>query len=115
MEYKLKFEKTVTQEDLDNIIDSAVAWCAYWCDLLEIGKRPMEDIKAMSEVVTRGGTLVFHIDEPFEDGGKKRFVLTAPKMVKALKKYGEFDFEDFDGPMSDSVLQIALFGEVVYG
>lgn len=114
-DFTIKSTTKVTQEDLDNIIDSAVAWCSYWCDLMEIGKKPTEKITAMSEVITRGGTLVFHIDEPYETGGKTKFTLTAPKMVKALEKYGEFDFEDFDGPMSDAVLQIALFGEIVYG
>lgn len=113
-DFTIKSTTKVTQEDLDNIIDSAIAMCSYWCDEMIVTKDATEPITALSEIPTRGGELTFRIDEPFEEGGKKRFKLTIPKLVKALEKYGEFDFEDFDGPMSDAVLQIALFGEIVY-
>lgn len=118
--YTINTKTELTQEDLDNIVDAAVDFCSYWCDLLEIGTKPTEKITAMSEVVTRGGTLVFHIDEPFEEGGKKKFTLTALKMVAGLENYPkfanrQFNFEDYDGPEADAALQLALFSEVVYG
>ena len=113
--YDLPTTIKVTEEDLDNIVDNALNWCSYWCDLLEYGKEPTSKVTAMSEALSHGGTLVFNIDEPFEDNGKTKFELTTEKLLKGLSEYGEFDFENFDGPMSDAVVQQALFGEVVYG
>lgn len=118
--YRIPAEIDVTEEQLDNIVDSAINWCSYWCDLLEYGVEPTGAGKLkqggyMSEALSHGGTLVFHIDEPFVDGGETKFELTTEKLLKGIADYGEYDLEDFDGPMSDAVLQQALFGEVIYG
>lgn len=104
----------LTEEDLDNIVDSAVNWCSYWCDLLEHGVEPTSEVTAMSEALSHGGTLVFHIDEPFEEGGETKFELTTDKLIKGIEFFDQYDLEDVDGPMADSILQQALFGEVVY-
>lgn len=113
--YTIPSTVQISEEELDNIVDSAISWCHYWCDLLEYGKSPEAPVSAMSEAITRGGTLVFSIDEPYEDGGERKFELTLDKLLNGLAEYGEFDFEDFDGPMSDAAVQQALFGEVVFG
>lgn len=113
--YELPVTMKITQEEVDDILDAALSWCSYWCDFLEIYTRANEDVKAMSEVITREGTLKFHIDEPYEEGGRQDFVLTLTALLKGIADYGEYDFENFDGPMADAVLQQALFGEVVYG
>lgn len=113
--YTVRRSVELTEEDLDNIVDSAINWCAYWCDLLEYGKEPTSKVTAMSEALSHGGTLVFHIDEPFEEGGKTKFELTTDKLLTSLEYFDQYDLEDVDGPMADSILQYALFGEVVYG
>ncbi len=113
--YKIETEVKITEEQLDDIVDSAISSCYYWCDLLEYGKEPTSKVTAMSEALSHGGTLKFSIDEPFVDGGDTEFELTTEKLLKGLADYGEYDFEDFDGSMADAVLQQALFGEVVYG
>lgn len=117
--YTLTVKKEFSQEDIDNILDSALNCCSFWCDEASVKKAPDEPTNYMSEMLTRGGELRFKIDEPYEEGGKKSFVLTESKFVKALEKYmqdnGTCDVEDFDGPMADSVLQIALFGSDIYG
>lgn len=104
----------VTDEDIDNIVDSAINWCTYWCDFLEYGKKPISKVTAMSEALTHGGTLMFHIDEPYDKNGKQDFELTIEKLLKGIEEYGEYDFDNFDGPMSDAVVQQSLFGEVIY-
>lgn len=113
-EYSVPANVKITEEDLDAIVDSAINWCHYWCDLLEYGVEP-KDCKFMSEALSHGGTLVFSIDEPFEEGGETKFELTTEKLLKGLAEYGEYDWENFDGPMADAAVQQALFGEVVYG
>jgi hypothetical protein len=112
--YKIPTTIEITNEDLDNIVDSAINYCSYWCDLLEYGKKPTSKVIAMSEALSHGGTLVFHIDEPYKKGGETKFELTTDKLLKGITDYRNFDFEQFDGPMSDAVLQMALFGEVIY-
>jgi hypothetical protein len=117
--YIIEVKKEVTQEDVDNILDSAINWCSHWCEEMIVTKLPTEKAPegtsyVASEFLTRGGELTFTIEESYEEGGKTEFLLTLDKFLEAIKKYGEFDFDDFDGPMSDAVLQIALFGEIVY-
>lgn len=115
MTHYITAQVEVTNEDIDNIVDAALNWCSYWCDFLEYGQKPTEKVTAMSEALTHGGTLKFHIDEPFEDGGKQDFILDVPKLLAGIEAYGNYNFEDFDGPLADAVLQQSLFGEVIYG
>jgi hypothetical protein len=118
--YTIEVSFEVGQEDVDNILDSAINWCSHWCNEMIVSKRPTEEPPegtsyVASEFITRGGELTFTIDEPYEEGEETEFVLTLDKFLKGIADYGEFDFDQFDGPMSDAVLQQALFGEVVYG
>lgn len=112
--YKIPSNLYVNEQELDDIVDSAINWCDYWCDLLDYGKQP-KNCKFMSEALSHGGTLVFHIDEPFKKNGETKFELTTEKLLKGIADYGEFDLDAFDGPTSDAVVQQALFGEVVFG
>jgi hypothetical protein len=111
--YKVPVEVKITDKEIDNIVDSAINWCSYWCDELEYGKKP-QDCMYMSEALSHGGTLVFMIDEPYEEGGATKFELTTEKMLKGIAEFGEYDWENFDGPSSDAVVQQALFSEVVF-
>lgn len=113
--FEIKTTTEVTEQGLDNIVDAAINACSYWCDLLEYGKEPTSKVTAMSEALSHGGTLKFHLDESYEEGGETVFELTTEKLVDALTDNKDFDFEDYDGPMADAVLQKALFGEVIYG
>lgn len=114
-DYSIPANVKITEEELDNIVDAAVVACGYWCDLLEYGKKPTSEVTAMSEALSHGGTLLFNIDEPFEKGGAKIFELTTEKLLKGLAEYGQYDWDNFDGEMSDAAVQQALFGEVIYG
>lgn len=113
--YTIPVDITVTDEDLDNIVDAAINGCAYWCDLLEYGTEPTSDVTAMSEALSHGGTLKFSIDESFEEGGETVFELTTDKLLKGIADYGDYDFENYDSVIADAVLQQSLFGEVIYG
>lgn len=112
--YKIPYEITITEEDLDYIVDSAINYCSYWCDSLDYGKKP-KDNKYMSEALSHGGTLIFGTDEQSEEGGETEFELTTEKLLKGLAETKNFDLDNYDGPMADCVLQQALFGEVIYG
>lgn len=113
--YKVPMNVEIDQDTLDGIIDSAIRFSTYWREKVSVVKEPEDKPDYISEYITRGGELGFKIDEPFVEGGDTFFVLTLEKTLKALGEFGVTDFSDFDGPMSDSVLQLALFGEVIYG
>ena len=102
-------KRTVTQEDVDFLLDAALAggMMADWCDLAEIGNEPTEKHSYLSEILTRGGDLVL-------TDGEDEYVLTLDKFLEAIGKVG-VDFEDYDAVVADMVVQTAIFGEVVYG
>lgn len=112
--FEIVTKQTVTEEDLDNIVDAAVNYCSYWCDLLSYGTEPTSEVDAMSQALSHGGTLVFS-DSEKPVNGQRDYELTQDKLLKALSEDKDFDLEDYDGPMADAVVQRALFGEVIYG
>ena len=113
--YEINVRQLLHEEDLDDLVDAAVNYCGYWCDEMKYGKEPEVNGGAMSQALGVGGTIVFCIDEPFEDGGETEFELTTEKLIKGIESYGGLDVENYDGPIADDILQRALFGEVVYG
>lgn len=115
MTHEIIVKQILTDEDLDCIVDSAVNYCGYWCDEMEFGKEPKPSVPAMSHALSYDGTLVFSIDEPFEEGGETSFELTTEKLIKGIESYGGIDLDSYDGPIADDILQRALFGEVIYG
>jgi hypothetical protein len=112
--YEIVVKQILHEEDLDDLVDAAINACSYWCSLMEYGKQP-KDCQFMSQALSHGGTLVFHIDEPFVKGGATSFELTTDKLIKGIQSYGGLDVENYDGGIADDILQRALFGEVVYG
>lgn len=113
--YTIVVKQILHEEELDDIVDAAVNYSHYWYDNIEYGKEPEVKGGAMSEALSLGGTLIFSIDEPFEDGGKTKFELTTDKLIKGIESYGGIDIENYDGVVADDILQQALFGEVIYG
>lgn len=99
----------ITDEDIDNTMDAAMAGIAYWASDLDYAVEPAEKVPAMSHALTKGGVLSVRDD----DGKKHR--ITAKTIVKGLKKYGKQDLDDFDSVDADQVVQLGIFGEVVYG
>lgn len=115
MQKAYKVEIDVTQQEIDDILDAALQFCGYWCDNIETEQEPEEVANYLSEYITRGGQLLFRISEPYESGGMTAFILTEKDFIKALSKTKDFEYDNYDGPMADAVLQTALFGEVIYG
>lgn len=114
-EYNITTKQIINQEQLDDLLDAAINVCGYWVDLLEYGVHPTEDVDAMSQALSHGGTLKFTIEEPFTDGGDTTFELTTEKLISGIEKYGSVYFEDYDGYDADAIIQMALFGDIIYG
>ena len=114
---------TVTAEDIDDIMCSALeGGITYWCaKATPVGEYLGE---WANEQIARGGELVLYDAEDDEE-----YVLTREKLLNGIclayqhdyyKDYdwavdGKIDACNVDAEVSDVIVQLALFGEVVYG
>lgn len=124
-ELEVSFKVIVNQEDIDDIMCAALeGGITYWCCKAEVvGEYLGNDA---SDQISRGGSLMLHDSE--ED---KVYELTLEKFLSGLKLYlarptaGDFlEFIDHelridtgyaDAEVADSIIQYAIFGDVIYG
>jgi hypothetical protein len=117
-------EIEVMDQDIDDIMVSALeGGITYWCDKAVVEGDYLGTFA--SDQISRGGVLKLHGGEEDE-----WYVLTKEKFMKGLKQLLDTDYgktavdEDdngkyldpgnVDGPMADTIIQYALFGECVY-
>lgn len=119
----VKKEIKVTQEDIDNIMCSALeGGICYWCCCAEVVGEYLGEYA--SEQIARGGTLMLHDSEEDEV-----YELTRDKLLKGIKlAYEEGYYADYDwcngkeldccqidADVADAIVQLALFDDVIYG
>ena len=110
MSYEITQKRTITEEDVNGVIDSAFySGIGYWCDELRYDKEPDTEVSAMSEALTKGAIIGIHDSE--EDEWHS---LELDKVLQAIADE-QVDFDDYDALVGDAVVQRAIFGEVVYG
>lgn len=114
---------TLTQEDIDDIMVSALeGGINYWCRRAEV----IEDYRVAEwghEQISRGGKLILYDRE-----SNDKWDLTLEKFLKGFKlwlenggdKYGavgggEVDCCNIDAGCADEIVQLAIFGEVMFG
>ena len=106
----------LTDEDVDDIMADALdSGVGYWCGEVEVAGEYLGDYA--SEQISRGGILIFHDAEDPED-------VHALDLESFLKGYrlsvergyfsGDLDGE-YDAGTADVIVQLALFGDVIYG
>ena len=117
----------VTSEDIDDILCGAMeGGINYWCDRVEVMGNYLG--RYASEQISRGGKLRFHVEEPFDDEDTEWYEMDQEKFLHGLQEWlnnytdvssclykGGLDCGQIDGPMADSIVQYALFGEEVFG
>lgn len=107
MRHTIIYKRTITDEEINNIMSSAMSGMTYWAD----SALPANKLaKYTSEVISKGGTLEIHDAE--ED---KVYILTLEKFLKGLSLDIKFDFEDYDMFAAERIVQLALFGKLIYG
>jgi hypothetical protein len=123
-EYKVKIERqiTVTQEDIDDIMCSALeGGINYWCRKAEVVGDYLGEYA--SEQISRGGLLKLYDSEEDEV-----YVLTLEKLLKGIQMaiyencYAEYEWFNCDGvdpcqidaDVADVIIQFALFNEVMF-
>lgn len=123
---KMVYEVAVTDEDIDDIMVSALeSGITYWCRRAEvIGERKGEGWG--HEQIARGGGLMLRDTEDDE-----KYELNREKFLNGLKLYlrnprysdmleikdGEIHLDTcyIDANEADSIIQLAVFGEIIYG
>ena len=122
-EFKVKRTVIVTQGDVDDIMVCALeGGINYWCSSAEVVEDEYYGEYA-SDQISRGGSLRLYDSEDDE-----KYILTLDKFLKGIKLavndgYGKDWFGDdgwldamnIDGEAADVIVQMALFGEVVFG
>lgn len=126
----------ITDEDIDDIMSSALDYISYWCRGVEVVGEYLGEYA--SEQIARGGELIFHcIEDPVDETpeilnyklDRKRFIQAVDVWLselddeakneildKGFNYYGlTLDCGQIDGPRSDAIIQLALFDEVVFG
>ena len=113
----------IEEEEIDDIMAAALeGGITYWCNKAEVGEDDYYGEYA-SEQISRGGTLILHDYE----GGEK-YVLTLGKFLKGMSLLVEKGYDTYnavspegvdtceiDGEIADRIVQLALFGDVIYG
>ncbi len=128
------FSLVLTEEDVKNItccmIENGGYGVGYWCNEISA-----PDDKWLGEYtddqLVKGGKLIFHTVEPFDEEGTEYYTLDLEKFRNGVQMYaantvnndcfevkdGELRFDccNVDAIVADEILQYALFGELVYG
>ena len=120
--FPFSIELELSQEDIDDIMCSALeGGICYWCDKAEVIGEYLGEYG--HEQISRGGTLLLYDREEDE-----KHELTRDKFIAGLQlffKKGNMslldndtcsvDPGDIDAIAADTIIQYAIFGDLIYG
>ena len=120
-----KFEYKITDENINDILVTAIeGGINYWCGKVEVKGNDYKGAKYASDAVSAGAVIILHDAEGIEDSVE----IDKVKIVEAVERYiqengtgivdldsGEIDCGQVDAEVADVIIQLAAFGEVVYG
>jgi hypothetical protein len=120
MELNINTKVVLSDEDIANILVTAFeGGINYWCKKVKMMKTTVSDDVwdreekiIASDFIGLGGKLRL-----YEAEGDENWVLDADKLKKGIEMYfteNGVDM-DIDADAADSIIQYALFGELVYG
>jgi hypothetical protein len=132
---KVKIEHEISEETIADLMTAAIeGGSAYWCDEItqQSGAKSEEGVAWYSDPeiyrAKEGTFLTLQVveSEPSSENSDGRFIINLEKMQKAFNLMGEFGTpkgfhlrnlleENWDAETADVFLQLATFGEVVYG
>ena len=118
---EVSFSIGISTSDIDDIMCAALeGGVHYWCSMAEVVGDYLG--RYAHEQISLGGTLMLHDAEE-----NKKYKLTQKKFLNGLKLFLEsghsdlinikdncIDPADFDSDCADRVVQLALFGEIVF-
>ena len=125
MELKKEFTVELTDNDIDDIMSTALeGGITYWCDEARVVGDYLGEYA--SDQISKGGQLILcdyeseeeHLltKEKFIEGFKKCLDEdNCPNFLEQIDKKLVVDTCYIDAEIADMIIQLALFGEVVYG
>lgn len=107
---------TITTKDIDDIMaDALEGGITYWCGRAEVIGDYLGEYA--SDQISRGGSLILY-DLEDED---EHWTLDLNAFITGYKSSieqgfwsGDFD-NDYDSTVADAIIQLAVFGEIVFG
>lgn len=115
--YKVKCVKefTLTEEDIDDIMSDALdSGIGYWCGEAEVEGDYLGEYA--SDQISRGGKLILHDIEDHNETHALDLALFLSGYKQAIEQgyfSGDLD-DDYDAGIADIIIQLAIFGEIVY-
>lgn len=120
----------ITDNNIDDIMRVALEWgINYWAD--RVNTKGKYRGKFAYKQISRGGELRIHIEEPFDEGdnswrtlakgnflyGVKKWIATSGSQLTILpnESYLGLNISHIDAEAADTIIQYALFGEIVFG
>ncbi len=124
VQLELLINLEITGRDIDDIMATALeGGITYWCTRVKVKGEYLGEYA--SEQISRGGTLKIYDSE-----GEAVYELTSENFTRGLEKYlknptyetlyiedGKYkvDVGSIDACAADSIIQYALFDEIIYG
>ena len=120
----------VTQDDVDDIVTTALeGGITYWCDEAKVVGDYLGECS--SDQISRGGSLMLRVTEPFDDNDTEWYKLSLNELLDGIRRFYndydddimwdevdghiEIDPSEVDAESADAIVQNALFGEIVFG
>ena len=113
----------ITGEDIDDIVCSALeGGITYWCDYAKVPEAEGYLGQYASEQISNGGSLLLH---DFEEG--RWVTLNRDNLLVGIKRAIELGYSEewldgrtidtsmVDAVTADTIVQLAVFGDVIYG
>jgi len=114
----------VTDYDLDCILSGAFEGGSnYWCDSIKVVNDDYKGAEFASEAISKGAEIDLFLGDDWGDP-KDKYRLTKEKLLEGCKHYiagtkntkrRVWNPDRMDAIDYDMILQLAIFGEVVYG
>lgn len=129
MPITIQITHEISDQDIKDLMSSAIdSGIGYWCPGTKIvthGENEEQQefpSEQLGETLVKGGTIAFAEDEE-EAGDPKKYVwheMTLDTLTKGFQKYflrqnASTDSGDWDSEHSDVIVQLAIFGEIIYG
>lgn len=107
--YQIKSKINDLQID-DLVCNALEGGINYWCTKVTVKDNDYKGGEWASDVISRGGVLILH-----DAGESNDQELTLKKLLAGISKYKSHDFDNMDAYDADCIVQLAIFGKVIYG
>lgn len=108
MKQNYTYQRTITAEEIADLVETALAGITYWADGARFGEGS-EQPYPLSQALLHDNTVEIHDAET-----GRWHTLTLQKLLNTLTLRRRFDPQNFDMEDGDIIVQYAIFGSRVY-